>query len=446
MDSTLNTDQQQALDPLLDYTTQIITLRQQHLQHIEQHISSLRHSAEHHCDELHLQLQCRLDSLTSSTLHNIDKLINKKSEDLQALKIRLARQKDILREQEQLLDECGSDADVVMIITSLRKNVSSIEKSIAGRDKQVESECEALREQLKMDTVEMETLVNNQCVEVRSRAEESLTPVKALLRLERHKLAVEMLTVDEAVEAGVITNEEVPFSPQHMQSLQLHSPVKKPDRSNPPHTPSKNSSHTLSKKSSPSKRASPIKKATGKIVSSPSTPSTVFLTPAKSTKTGYSISLEAAKRSLLSQGEEDEAGGEEEARRASAAIQFQKAVDIVNRYHLRGNVLPRPRNLKLPTSRPSASTTKESNHRGSSLSLDIDTDLDDEHSDDRDQEYKDAINLDRWKQSLRSDGKEPNGLKSFGFCPDEVRDFLDVEMPSWRDSRWTVNLGQSVHD
>ena len=41
------------------------------------------------------------------------------------------------------------------------------------------------------------------------------------------------------------------------------------------------------------------------------------------------------------------------------------------------------------------------------------------------QEYKDAAKLNDWKQSLKGNR---------GTCSDEIRDYLDANIPSWRDS------------
>jgi hypothetical protein len=72
---------------------------------------------------------------------------------------------------------------------------------------------------------------------------------------------------------------------------------------------------------------------------------------------------------------------------------MQKAQDIVNRYTARGNLLPRE--LR-----------------------------DHQHDPCREQEYRDAQKLNKWKQAL--------GGKTGHACSDELRDFLDKSMPSWR--------------
>lgn len=72
---------------------------------------------------------------------------------------------------------------------------------------------------------------------------------------------------------------------------------------------------------------------------------------------------------------------------------MQKAQDIVNRYISRGNVLPRE--LR-----------------------------DHQHDPVREQEYRDAQKLNKWKQALS--GKIGHA------CSDELREFLDAKMPSWR--------------
>lgn len=70
-----------------------------------------------------------------------------------------------------------------------------------------------------------------------------------------------------------------------------------------------------------------------------------------------------------------------------------KAVEIVERYRARGNIMPREWR---------------------------------EHRDDPDraQEYKDASKLRNWKRALKGNGTHN--------CPDVVRDYLDAEMPDWR--------------
>lgn len=77
------------------------------------------------------------------------------------------------------------------------------------------------------------------------------------------------------------------------------------------------------------------------------------------------------------------------------AVQMQKAREIVERYHQRGNELPRK--------------------------------LADRRHPDREQEYKDAQKLTKWKQTLKGNGNSKYN------CPDEIRDYLDKEMPRWRD-------------
>lgn len=73
---------------------------------------------------------------------------------------------------------------------------------------------------------------------------------------------------------------------------------------------------------------------------------------------------------------------------------MQKAREIVARYKSRGNVLPR--------------------------------ELRDHHNDpSREQEYRDAQKLNKWKQAL-------NGKPGHA-CSDELRDYLDSSMPSWRN-------------
>jgi hypothetical protein len=77
------------------------------------------------------------------------------------------------------------------------------------------------------------------------------------------------------------------------------------------------------------------------------------------------------------------------------AVQIQKAREIVERYRARGNELPRK--------------------------------LADRSHPDREQEYKDAQKLTKWKQTLKGNGNSKYN------CPDEIRDYLDKEMPHWRD-------------
>mmetsp|Transcript_19928 Transcript_19928/g.33593 ORF Transcript_19928/g.33593 Transcript_19928/m.33593 type:complete len:436 (-) Transcript_19928:296-1603(-) len=421
----------------IDYDAEIIKLRKKSIRKVEKRIADMRRQAEEECDDLALQQQRREDALTASTHHNIEKLAVKKDDDLKALQARLDRQRAILQEQEEIFEE-SPDEDIEVIIAGLRKNVGNIEKSIAGRDSKLENDSDELLEQLKTDLAEMESLTNNQCMEVRSGAEEALAPVKALLRLQKHQLMTEEMSVADATAAGLpVTDNSSSFDQQlRLQSLQIHSPVKMDERIvNHENT----SQSSPVKRVSPSKRSSPTKTKPHSSTSSPISQPVALLTPTKSCKkTGYSPSLEAAKRTLLN--EEDVS---EDDRSARDAMLFQKAVDIVHRYQLRGNVLPRPRSLKLPSS---AATTASSFTSSSTMdSGESDADRENDNNE-RDQEYKDFINLDRWKQSLRSDGKESNGLKWFGFCPDEVRDFLDAEMPTWRDSRWSVDMGKSVHD
>lgn len=70
------------------------------------------------------------------------------------------------------------------------------------------------------------------------------------------------------------------------------------------------------------------------------------------------------------------------------------AQGIVERYRARGNRLP---------------------HRSKTCRLDPS----------RAQEYKDAAKLNDWKQSLKGNR---------GTCSDEIRDFLDRNIPNWRDT------------
>lgn len=420
----------------IDYDAEILKLRNKSISKIEKQVSDMRRSAEEECDDLALQQKRREDTLTASTHHNIEKLAIKKDDDLKALQTRLDRQRSILHEQEEIFEE-SPDEDIEIIIAGLRKNVSNIEKSIAGRDAKLEKDSNELLLQLKTDLAEMESLTNNQCIELRSRVELELAPVKALLRLQRHQLLIEQMSVADANAAGLLVTDNSSSVDQqlHIQSLKVHSPAKIDEH----RIGNKNTTHpSPTKRPSPSKRASPIKiKDQSSTASSSTTPHVSLLTPTKTCKkTGYSPSLEAAKRTLLS-----EENGED--RIARDAMLFQKAVDIVHRYNLRGNVLPRPRSLRLHPSTAALSSSFASSTKA--VSGESDADLENDNME-RDQEYKDFINLDRWKQSLRSDGKESNGLKWFGFCPDEVRDFLDTEMPTWRDTRWSVDMGKSVHD
>jgi len=72
---------------------------------------------------------------------------------------------------------------------------------------------------------------------------------------------------------------------------------------------------------------------------------------------------------------------------------MQKAYDIVERYKQRGGTLPR----------------ELRDHQNDPI---------------REQEYRDAQKLNKWKQAL--------GGKIGHACSDELRDFLDASMPSWR--------------
>lgn len=76
-------------------------------------------------------------------------------------------------------------------------------------------------------------------------------------------------------------------------------------------------------------------------------------------------------------------------------VQMQKAEEIVARYRARGNEIPRK--------------------------------LSDRSSPAREQEYKDAQKLTKWKQTLKGNGNSKYR------CPEEIRDYLDREMPHWRD-------------
>ena len=76
---------------------------------------------------------------------------------------------------------------------------------------------------------------------------------------------------------------------------------------------------------------------------------------------------------------------------------LEKARGIVERYHARGDVLPK----------------EWSDRKGDP---------------DRIQEYKDAGKLRKWRQAL-------NGIRSVSsVCPDNVREYLDKEMPLWRSN------------
>ena len=77
------------------------------------------------------------------------------------------------------------------------------------------------------------------------------------------------------------------------------------------------------------------------------------------------------------------------------AVQMQKAREIVQRYRERGNVIPRK--------------------------------LADRSTPEKEQEYKDAQKLTKWKQTLKGNGNSKYN------CPDEIRDYLDENMPHWRD-------------
>mmetsp|Transcript_23221 Transcript_23221/g.39330 ORF Transcript_23221/g.39330 Transcript_23221/m.39330 type:complete len:124 (-) Transcript_23221:437-808(-) len=47
----------------------------------------------------------------------------------------------------------------------------------------------------------------------------------------------------------------------------------------------------------------------------------------------------------------------------------------------------------------------------------------------REQEFKDALKLTRWKLALKGN------RAGYGICSDEVRDFLDEQMPGWRHDK-----------
>jgi hypothetical protein len=49
----------------------------------------------------------------------------------------------------------------------------------------------------------------------------------------------------------------------------------------------------------------------------------------------------------------------------------------------------------------------------------------------KEQEFKDALKLTRWKLALKGN------RTGYGVCSDEVRDYLDAEMPGWRGKRST---------
>lgn len=84
---------------------------------------------------------------------------------------------------------------------------------------------------------------------------------------------------------------------------------------------------------------------------------------------------------------------------------LEKARAIVERYHARGDVLP-----------------KEWSDR--------------RDDPEREQEYKDAGKLRKWKQALK-------GIRSVSsICPDNVRDYLDKEMPTWRSD---MNRNRKKH-
>ena len=77
---------------------------------------------------------------------------------------------------------------------------------------------------------------------------------------------------------------------------------------------------------------------------------------------------------------------------------LEYARNIVNRYKVRGNVLPCRW-------------------------------LDRQNDPVREQEFKDALKLTRWKLALKGN------RTGYGVCSDAVRDFLDQEMPGWRQER-----------
>ena len=427
-----------------DYNAEIITLRKTNIERIEKQIASIRSEAEERCDDVALQLHKRKDTLTASTNSNIEKLTMKKGEDLKALMSRLARQQDFLCQQEEE-QEHSADEDIASIVASLRKNVSNIQKAITGRDAQLDSDCQALRQQLETDAAEMEALANLQCTQIRKQVEGGdLAHLKAVLRLERYKLTAEELTAvpfserdtergtDADTETGTETDTDTgirtdihPVGPN--KKLSYSSPTKK--------SPTKRSPSSTSSSSSPSKNKTLLQRS----FSSPVASSSLSIsTPMPRKKTGHSTSAEAARKVLLEEQQlrEDDRAIEEQ-REVSTTVQFQKSVDIVARYHSRGGALPR--DLKAPT--PSSSPEQQQDIHPTAL--------------DRDQECKDFINLNRWKQSLRggsgdqqarAPGARCNGLRWFGFCPDEVRDYLDEHMPAWRDSRWRVDLRKSMVD
>lgn len=418
-----------------DYNAEIINLRKTNIERIEKHIAFIRSEAEVQCDNVALSLQRRQDTLTASTNSNIDKLTIKKEEDLKALMSRLERQQDILFEQEQLYEQ-SPDEDIMGIIESLRKNIANIQKTISGRDAQLQSDCQALLQQLETDAREMEALANSQCTEIRKHVETGeLANMKAVLRLERHKLAVEEQTVsnsDIAMIGGDDTETEID------STAQIRSEH---------HQVNKTLNYSSPGKKSPSKKA-PSPSSSANRISSPTS-----ISPRPRKKTGYSPSSVAAQKALSEEQhrreKEKEVDNEttREERAASTSIQFQKAMEIVARYHARGGILPR--NLKASTP-PSSSSS-------SPLSSKLQKEREQAELE-RDQECKDYINLNRWKQSLRggpgdvearrSPGASVrcNGLKWFGFCPDEVRDLLDEQMPTWRETRWQVDLSKSITD
>lgn len=85
-------------------------------------------------------------------------------------------------------------------------------------------------------------------------------------------------------------------------------------------------------------------------------------------------------------------------RKRSKQDPLEYARNIVNRYKVRGNVLPCRW-------------------------------LDRQNDPVREQEFKDALKLTRWKLALKGN------RTGYGVCSDEVRDFLDQEMPGWRQER-----------
>ena len=89
---------------------------------------------------------------------------------------------------------------------------------------------------------------------------------------------------------------------------------------------------------------------------------------------------------------------------------MQRAKEIVARYRERGNIIPRQL-------------------------------ADRENNPDRQQEFKDAVRLKDWKRALRSD-KGGGG----GKCDEEIRQYLDENMPGWRSRVYAKRQFGGTHN